>query len=64
LVLPLGIVGMAPENLSRNLAPLAALGVAVRGHQVSLTDRAALAELARIEAAPTTREHAPLVPAD
>ena len=46
-------LGMAPENLSRNLASLGALGVAVRGREVSLTDRAALAELARIgDAAP------------
>jgi CRP/FNR family transcriptional activator FtrB len=46
-------LGMAPENLSRNLASLAALGVAVRGRQVSFSDRAALADLARIgDAAP------------
>jgi CRP/FNR family transcriptional regulator, transcriptional activator FtrB len=42
-------LGMAPENLSRNLASLAALGVAVHGRQVSLNNRAALAELARVE---------------
>jgi len=40
---------MAPENLSRNFASLAAFGVAVHGRQVSLSDRAALAELARLE---------------
>ena len=42
-------LGMAPENLSRNLASLAALGVTVHGRQVSLNNRAALAELARVE---------------
>ena len=42
-------LGMAPENLSRNLASLAALGVGVRGRQISLSDRPALAELARLE---------------
>jgi|SRR5271166_395264 len=45
-------LGMAPENLSRNLASLAALGVAVRGRQVSLNDRTALAELARLDSPP------------
>jgi CRP/FNR family transcriptional activator FtrB len=45
-------LGMAPENLSRNLASLAALGVAVRGRQVSLNDRAALTELAQLDSAP------------
>jgi CRP/FNR family transcriptional activator FtrB len=43
-------LGMAPENLSRNLASLAALGVIVHGRQVSLNNRAALAGLARVEA--------------
>jgi CRP/FNR family transcriptional regulator, transcriptional activator FtrB len=42
-------LGMAPENLSRNLASLAPLGVAVRGRHVSLSDRAALAQFARVE---------------
>lgn len=42
-------LGMAPENLSRNLASLAPLGVAVRGRHVSLSDRAALAQCARRE---------------
>ena len=42
-------LGMAPENLSRNLASLAPLGVAVRGRHVSLSDRAALAHFARAE---------------
>jgi hypothetical protein len=37
---------MAPANLSRNLASLAGVGLAVRGRQVSLTYRTALAELA------------------
>jgi CRP/FNR family transcriptional activator FtrB len=45
-------LGMAPENLSRNLASLAPLGVAVRGRHVSLNDRAALAQFARLEAYP------------
>jgi CRP/FNR family transcriptional regulator, transcriptional activator FtrB len=49
-------LGMAPENLSRNLASLAALGVAVRGRQVSLSDRTALAGLARLEAPPSAPE--------
>ncbi|MGP0094459.1 MAG: helix-turn-helix domain-containing protein [Xanthobacteraceae bacterium] len=44
-------LGMAPENLSRNLASLAAVGVAVSGRQVTLNDRAALAAFARIDAA-------------
>lgn len=42
-------LGMAPENLSRNLASLAQLGVAVRGRHVSLGDRAALVQFARRE---------------
>jgi CRP/FNR family transcriptional regulator, transcriptional activator FtrB len=42
-------LGMAPENLSRNFASLGALGVSVHGRQVSLNDRAALAQLAGIE---------------
>ena len=46
-------LGMAPENLSRNLASLAPLGVAVRGRHVSLSDRAALAQFARVEDHPT-----------
>jgi CRP/FNR family transcriptional activator FtrB len=54
-------LGMAPENLSRNLASLAALGVAVRGRQVSFTDRAALADVARIgDAAPAHAVAPPL----
>jgi CRP/FNR family transcriptional regulator, transcriptional activator FtrB len=47
-------LGMAPENLSRSLASLATVGVAVRGRNVSLNDRTALAALARI-AAPSRR---------
>jgi CRP/FNR family transcriptional regulator, transcriptional activator FtrB len=43
-------LGMAPENLSRNLASLASLGVAVQGRRISLNDRAALAAIARTEA--------------
>ncbi len=49
-------LGMAPENLSRKLASLAPLGVAVRGRHVSLNDRAALAQVARLEAYPPTCE--------
>jgi CRP/FNR family transcriptional activator FtrB len=44
-------LGMEAESLSRNLASLGALGVVVRGRQISLTDRAALARLAGIEVA-------------
>jgi CRP/FNR family transcriptional activator FtrB len=36
-------LGMAPENLSRNLAALAPAGLVVRGRRVTLNDRAALA---------------------
>ena len=39
-------LGMEPESLSRNLAALANAGVSVRGRQVSLSDRAALAQVA------------------
>jgi CRP/FNR family transcriptional regulator, transcriptional activator FtrB len=42
-------LGMEAESLSRNLASLAALGVIVRGREISLTDRAALARVAGIE---------------
>jgi CRP/FNR family transcriptional activator FtrB len=49
-------LGMAPENLSRNLASLAPLGVAVQGRHVSLNDRAALAQVARLEDYPPARE--------
>ena len=52
-------LGMAPENLSRNLASLGVLGVAVRGREVSFTDRAALAELARIGDATPAHAFAP-----
>jgi CRP/FNR family transcriptional activator FtrB len=56
-------LGMAAENLSRNLASLAAIGVAVRGRQFSITDRTALAELAYAGDAAPARENAPpLVP--
>jgi CRP/FNR family transcriptional activator FtrB len=57
-------LGMAPENLSRNLASLAALGVVVRGRQVSVTDRVALEELARLEEAPSRHAYAPPLAAD
>jgi CRP/FNR family transcriptional activator FtrB len=54
-------LGMAPENLSRNLASLAAIGVAVRGRQVSFTDRTGLADLARVgDAAPAHAVAPPL----
>ena len=36
-------LGMTPENLSRNLAVLVRAGVVVRGRQVTLNDRSALA---------------------
>jgi hypothetical protein len=52
-------LGMAAENLSRNLALLAAHGVAVRGRQVSVTDRNALAELACAGDATPAHENAP-----
>jgi CRP/FNR family transcriptional regulator, transcriptional activator FtrB len=37
------VLGMAPENLSRNLAALAKSGVVVRGRRVKLNNRPALA---------------------
>lgn len=46
------LLGMAPESLSRNLASLAPLGLSVRGRHVSLNDRAALAQFARLETTP------------
>jgi CRP/FNR family transcriptional regulator, transcriptional activator FtrB len=52
-------LGMGPENLSRNLASLATVGVAVQGRHVTLNDRAALAGLARIEATPRATRSAP-----
>lgn len=64
-VLPYGkrvlasLLGMAPENLSRNLASLTAVGVAVRGRQVSFSDRRALAELARVGEAAPAYDHSP-----
>lgn len=39
-------LGMAPENLSRNLAALASAGVEVRGRRITLTDPTALAAVA------------------
>jgi CRP/FNR family transcriptional activator FtrB len=39
-------LGMAPENLSRSLVSLAAVGVSVQGRHVVLKDRAALAAFA------------------
>ncbi len=55
-------LGMAPENLSRNLASLAPLGVAVRGRHVSLSDRAALAQFARLEGYPAAVRSRPTPP--
>lgn len=46
-------LGMAPENLSRSLVSLAAVGVSVQGRHVSLNDRVALAAVARMETAPS-----------
>jgi CRP/FNR family transcriptional regulator, transcriptional activator FtrB len=40
-------LGMTPENLSRNLASLAAHGIAGSGREIAITDRAALQRLAR-----------------
>jgi CRP/FNR family transcriptional regulator, transcriptional activator FtrB len=39
-------LGMAPENLSRNLAALASAGVEVRGRRITLNDPTALAAVA------------------
>lgn len=39
-------LGMAPENLSRNLAALASAGVVVRGRRITLNDPTALAAVA------------------
>jgi CRP/FNR family transcriptional regulator, transcriptional activator FtrB len=39
-------LGMAPENLSRNLAALASVGVEVHGRRITLNDPTALAEIA------------------
>jgi CRP/FNR family transcriptional regulator, transcriptional activator FtrB len=39
-------LGMAPENLSRNLAALASAGVEVRGRRITLNDPTALAAIA------------------
>jgi CRP/FNR family transcriptional activator FtrB len=44
-------LGMEPESLSKNIAFLAAAGVDVRGRQVVLHDREALARVARVEVA-------------
>jgi len=49
-------LGMEPESLSRNLASLAEAGVSVRGRQISLTDSAALARIARITDIPLAPE--------
>jgi CRP/FNR family transcriptional regulator, transcriptional activator FtrB len=49
-------LGMEPESLSRSLASLAEAGVSVRGRQISLTDAAALARIARMTDAPLAPE--------
>jgi CRP/FNR family transcriptional activator FtrB len=46
------VLGMAPANLSRNLAALAPAGVIVRGRRVTLNDRAALAARSGLGLAP------------
>ena len=49
-------LGMEPESLSRNLASLAEAGVSVRGRQISLSDSAALARIARMMNTPLAPE--------
>ena len=49
-------LGMEPESLSRNLASLAEAGVSVRGRQISVSDSAALARIARITDTPLAPE--------
>jgi CRP/FNR family transcriptional regulator, transcriptional activator FtrB len=57
-VLPYGkgtlasVLGMAPANLSRNLAALAPAGVVVRGRRVTLNNRTALAARSGLGLAP------------
>jgi CRP/FNR family transcriptional regulator, transcriptional activator FtrB len=46
------VLGMAPANLSRNLAALAPAGVVVRGRRVTLNDRTALAARSGLGFAP------------
>lgn len=46
------VLGMAPANLSRNLAALVPAGVVVRGRRVTLNDRAALAARGGLAFAP------------
>jgi CRP/FNR family transcriptional activator FtrB len=46
------VLGMAPSNLSRNLAALAPAGVAVRGRRVTLNNRSALAARTGLGLAP------------
>lgn len=46
------VLGMAPANLSRNLAALAPAGVVVRGRHVTLNNRAALAARSGLGLAP------------
>jgi len=46
------VLGMAPANLSRNLAALGPAGVVVRGRLVTLTDRMALAARSGLGFAP------------
>jgi CRP/FNR family transcriptional activator FtrB len=51
-------LGMTPESLSRNLASLAPLGVSVQGRHVSLIDRTALAQFARLDASSSVKQSA------
>jgi CRP/FNR family transcriptional activator FtrB len=45
-------LGMEPESLSRNLASLANVGVSVHGREISVSDPAALAQVARTATPP------------
>jgi CRP/FNR family transcriptional regulator, transcriptional activator FtrB len=49
-------LGMAPENLSRNLAALAPVGLVVRGRRIMLNDRHALADVAGVKLDHFTRD--------
>jgi len=48
-------LGMAPENLSRNLAALASAGLVLRGRCVTLNDRPALAARAGLNSVAVDR---------
>jgi CRP/FNR family transcriptional activator FtrB len=49
-------LGMEPESLSRNLASLAEAGVSVHGRQITLSNSAALARMARMPEVPLAPE--------